>query len=392
MTEALPAPLTPPDCDLRDFPHMQLDVLRLRDSDLAAVPDPEVFRSAVLSWCVAWHQVPAGSLPNDDAALCRLLGFGRDIAGWQKVREAGALRGYVLCSDGRLYHRVVAEKAIDAWTKKRAQRDRTEAARVARLSQRQPQSMSHTQSQPLLQTKPPVTTSVTEEKPSVTEPVTSSVTASKGEGEGEERRREESLPSSLRSDGEAAPPSDPKTDLWRNGLATLKAITNQPEGPARKLLGKLVDLAKGEHSQLLAIIRRCEREAPDEPIPWLLAAAKKPAGKPPNGHDPTPQSHFDAWLARQKTEPGRYQGQILPAINGLIVSAQFERITDAIYQAGATMTERPNLDALAEWCQEDIPIAPWFVPTIRRVAASLREPVRSLAVFDAALRERRPAA
>lgn len=118
MTDLVPAPLTPPDCDLRDFAFMPLDVVRLRDSDMAAVLDAEIFRSAVLSWAVSWHQVPAASLPDDDAAIARLIGMGRDVKGWKKLRAAGALRGFVLCSDGRLYHRVVAEKAVESWEKK----------------------------------------------------------------------------------------------------------------------------------------------------------------------------------------------------------------------------------------------------------------------------------
>lgn len=127
MTE----PLVPAEVDLRDFPFMPLDVVRLRDSDIAAIPDAEAFRGAVLSWCVSWHQVPAASLPDDDAMLARLLGYGRDVKGWHKLRVAGALRGWVKCSDGRLYHPVVAEKATEAWQKKVAQRNRTEAARRA---------------------------------------------------------------------------------------------------------------------------------------------------------------------------------------------------------------------------------------------------------------------
>jgi hypothetical protein len=131
----LSAPMTPPDCDLRDFAFMPLDVVRLRDSDMAATPDAEVFRAGVLSWCVAWHQIPAGSLPDDDAAIARLIGMGRDVKGWKRLRAAGALRGFILCSDGRLYHDVVAEKALRSWEAKKAQRDRTEKARTARLSQ-----------------------------------------------------------------------------------------------------------------------------------------------------------------------------------------------------------------------------------------------------------------
>lgn len=110
-------PLTPPDCDLRDFAFMPLDVARLRDSDLAIQVGAEEFRAAVLLWCAAWHQVPAASLPDDDKALAALAGYGRVVAEWRKHRE-GALYGWVKCDDGRLYHPVVAEKARDAWLAK----------------------------------------------------------------------------------------------------------------------------------------------------------------------------------------------------------------------------------------------------------------------------------
>lgn len=136
MTETRPAPLAPAEVDLRDFAFMPLDVLRLRDSDLSCVEDAEVFRCAVLSWCVAWHQTPAASLPDDDTLLSRLLGFGRDVKGWKRIRAAGGLRGWIECDDGRLYHPVVAEKARDAWRGKLEQRWRTEAARVKKHNQR----------------------------------------------------------------------------------------------------------------------------------------------------------------------------------------------------------------------------------------------------------------
>lgn len=133
MTENLPEPLTPPDCDLRDFPYMPLDVGRLRDSDLAGHENPEVFRTSVISWCVAWHQLPAASLPDDDAKLARLFGLGRDIEGWQSIREAGGLYGWVKCGDGRLYHPIVAEKAVEAWAVAKKNKGRTAAATKARI-------------------------------------------------------------------------------------------------------------------------------------------------------------------------------------------------------------------------------------------------------------------
>ncbi len=127
-----PAPLVPAEVDLRDFGYMPLDVLRLRDSDLAALATGDEFKAAVLLWCVSWHQVPAASLPDDDRLLARYSGAG---AGWKKVREE-ALRGFVKCLDGRLYHPTVAEKANEAWAAKAAQRARTKAATEAREAKR----------------------------------------------------------------------------------------------------------------------------------------------------------------------------------------------------------------------------------------------------------------
>lgn len=120
MTE----PLTPPDCDLRDFPSMLLDVARLRDSTLASNESGDAFRAAVLLWAASWHQLPAASLPDDDQWIATTAGYalrGKIDRAWTKVR-AGALRKYVKCSDGRLYHPVVAEKALECWLSKLASR------------------------------------------------------------------------------------------------------------------------------------------------------------------------------------------------------------------------------------------------------------------------------
>ncbi|AUO26537.1 hypothetical protein C0058_11070 [Pseudomonas sp. NC02] len=99
------------------MPFMPLDVNRLRDSDLAIEATGEEFRAAVMLWCASWNQIPAGSLPNSDTALAAYAGFGRDVKGWKKVKN-GALRGFVECSDDRLYHSVVTEKAMDAWAER----------------------------------------------------------------------------------------------------------------------------------------------------------------------------------------------------------------------------------------------------------------------------------
>lgn len=133
-----PAPLVGADVDLRDFQYMPLDVQRLRDSDLASSETPEACWAAVLLWCASWHQVPAGSIPNNDMWLAKQCGYvsqGKVAPAWKKVR-IGALRGWVECTDGRLYHPVVAEKAMDSWTLKLKQRWRTELARIKKYNQR----------------------------------------------------------------------------------------------------------------------------------------------------------------------------------------------------------------------------------------------------------------
>lgn len=114
---------------------MPLHVARLRDSDLASEESAEACWYAVLLWAASWHQIPAASLPDNDAVLTKLIGLGKDVRTFRR-HKAGAMRGYVLCSDGRLYHPVVAEQAVIAWNSKLQQRWRTECARVKKHNQR----------------------------------------------------------------------------------------------------------------------------------------------------------------------------------------------------------------------------------------------------------------
>jgi hypothetical protein len=121
----LPAPMTPPGSDLRHFGDMPLEVDRVLRSALATIPNHEARWLNVVSWCVSWHEVPAASLPNDETQLAHRLGYGDNLRRFRAVVEAGGLRGWVLCSDGLLYHPVVAEKALEALGRK------TKATRAA---------------------------------------------------------------------------------------------------------------------------------------------------------------------------------------------------------------------------------------------------------------------
>lgn len=207
MADQLPEPLVPADVDLRDFGFMPLEVNRLLRSKawLKAKRKPELGFYMVNLWVGAWHEVPAGSMPDDDDVLADVAKC--DPAKWDKLREQ-VLHGWVRCSDGRLYHPVVAEKALEGWKAKQAQRQRTQAAREARL-QRQRQGQS---GQPTAPVTTPATKPVTV---SVTEPATENVTGSKGQGErqgqgqGERDSREEAAASAAARDPTPASGDDP---------------------------------------------------------------------------------------------------------------------------------------------------------------------------------------
>ncbi|WP_230948348.1 DUF1376 domain-containing protein [Burkholderia stagnalis] len=111
MTEA--TPLTPADCDLRDFGFMPVDVQRLLKSDTWILGSADERAAAISLWLNSWHQVPAASLPDNERVLEHLAG----AKSWKKVRDH-VLRGWVRCADGRWYHPVVAEKALEAWIEK----------------------------------------------------------------------------------------------------------------------------------------------------------------------------------------------------------------------------------------------------------------------------------
>lgn len=115
--QQLPAPLTPADCDVSSYEYMPLEGARLRKSRawLAAKRDPRLGFYMVNLWIAAWEETPAASLENDDdvladAAMC-------SPERWPELREQ-VMRGFRLCSDGRLYHELIACRALEAWLEK----------------------------------------------------------------------------------------------------------------------------------------------------------------------------------------------------------------------------------------------------------------------------------
>ncbi len=260
---------------------MPLDVARLRDSELASNETPEACWAAVQLWAASWHQVPAGSIPNDDKWLAKQTGYGRIVKEWIRVRT-GALRGWVECTDGRLYHAVVAEKAREAWKAKIEQRYRTEVARVKKHNQRHGTAHATPEFDTWLSLGRPQGhhLSVPGDKATSTRDNTGDK-PSKGKREGQGQGQGDS--SSVPSGTGGKPPliTDPDEIIFVYGLSLL-INAGTAEKQARSFLGGL----RKHHGDTALIdkLRECARAKPLQPLEWLAAAL------PPGGSTTKPNA------------------------------------------------------------------------------------------------------
>lgn len=339
----LPDPLTPPDCDLRDFAFMPLDVVRLRDSDLAVTAEADEFRCAVLLWCASWHQVPAASLPDDDKILAQYAGYGRVVKEWMKVRT-GALRGWIKCVDGRLYHPVVAEKANEAWLAKLRQRLKTECGRIKKHNERHPgANVAYPEFDAWMEAGCPTGQPlfVPSDNPPKSPGQDSNVSSekySKGQGEGQgqgqltsktqssssqastevgagqhrddddqprESKRVTAIVAMLRSEGIDATASAPIVLAWAADPRITKDVLTLAIERARKFKpGEEIWLSYLD-STVQTVLQKQSAPASLSPAPAQQAPARKPQGNDPKGTDET----YDEWQARVAAwEQARRQG------------------------------------------------------------------------------------
>ncbi|MFC0407938.1 hypothetical protein [Roseomonas elaeocarpi] len=268
----LPAPLTPADCDLRGYDFMPLFGHRLFGSVFDARATDAEFRAAVRLWWQAWQQCPAGSLPNDDGALAKLADFGRDVKGWLKVKS-NALHGFVLCSDGRLYHQLLCDQALEAYERRGTERDRKakwRAAKAAKAAAAQRDAAGTEQGSPA-------------DVPVLSRGTTTGRPADVPADRTEQNRTEEKEPS-LRSGhadgapevaGPAEPAPDPKAALFSEGLARLRRLTGQPREPAAKLLGRLLRDAGNNCALVSLVLAEAEDARPADPVSWIVASVSQ---------------------------------------------------------------------------------------------------------------------
>lgn len=283
--EPMPEPLTPPDCDLRGLAFMPLDVIRLMDSDMFARTTGDEFKAALALWCKSWTQVPAGSLPDDDRVLAYLSGAG---AKWKKVKPA-AIRNWVKCSDGRLYHPTVCEKAMEALPfrraheeKKSAEADRKKRERDDRKAmfevlreagQVPPYDTSTKDLRAMVQAlgAKPVTQPVTDKSVTPVTPVTRTVTAKTGTGTGT-LFPEEGKPSSAKPDVR-----DRNSMAWAYAVEVLTEV-GATEAEARSFFAGLLKRHKLQPGDMLPALAQAQANATPDPKSYLTAAAKRIAG------------------------------------------------------------------------------------------------------------------
>lgn len=242
----LPEPLVSADVDLRDFDYIPLYGDRLFNSDTWALCDADEKVAALRLWWRAWHEEPAGSLPNNDRLLAERAGYGVAVKAFLAIKE-NAMRGWTLCSDGRLYHPVVASIALDVWRTKKKKKAENAADRERKRLKRLAGHPAETEKCPEDKTEIP--------------PDIQSENPLKGKG-----RDKEVSGTDVPDGGAPSRASDPIKEIWDRGLAILGK-------ERRSLLGKYRQ-SYGDPIVLAAIVE-CENEMPSEPAAYFIACCER---------------------------------------------------------------------------------------------------------------------
>lgn len=277
MTDQLPAPLLPAEIDMRDYPEFPLEFTRLFKSDTWKRWNDRQRVVGLRLWCESWHQEPCATLPNQDSTLADLAGYGESPEGlraWLKIKDSVLTGGgWMLCSDGRWHHPVVAEKAIDKWrTKRRKVKDNAadaERKRLKRLAEKNARSAG----QP-------------EMSGAASAGHTADVHPDKRASEEEGKRTGREDPP---SEGAAAPPAlagdlldiplcmiriddgDWSKPLFRQALAWLAERAGKPPNALRGFVGKCLKAAGDNHKRVFDLVAQAQSSNIAEPQAWLIA-------------------------------------------------------------------------------------------------------------------------
>lgn len=289
-----PEPLIAANIDLRGMDFMPLKGDALFKSTTWVKASPEARCAALRLW---WHsfarEVPAGSLPDDDILLSDYAGYGGVMRAWRRIKDQ-AMRGWLLCSDGRWYHKVVCDLAVEAWK--------------GRVRNREKQRKFRERQTGVVTVTLPAETIAVPGNVTVTEGVTKpfrNARESEGELKKEEERKEvapdaAASPASrpdLSAPQADAEPADIRTAIFNQGLRWLMHATGSMEPTCRKFLGMLI----GQHGEqkLAAVLMAAQREKPVDPRAWMVKniARNEVVNGAQRGHKTKPNSPIVNFLA-----------------------------------------------------------------------------------------------
>lgn len=268
----------PADVDLRGYEFIPLFGDRLFGSETWIGIGPEAKLAAIQLWWRAYaKEVPASSLPDNDALLANYAGYGTQVKAWRRVK-AEAMRGFTLCTDGRWYHAFVAELALTAWKGRQQHQMRTLKARIAALEKRMVKAETDEDKAHLTSLLQPLRQALCDAlQPSVTDPC---YTPCDTVSEGEERERTERGEGKEKPKPRFAPPDWVPPDAWAAYVAMRKAIRKAMTPEAMELAIVRLDKLRGEGHDPRAVLEQSIFHS------WQGLFEIKPngAGKAPTGN------------------------------------------------------------------------------------------------------------
>lgn len=168
----------------------------------------------------------------------------------------------------------------------------------------------------------------------------------------------------------APDPENPRVMLWREGLAILRNLVDQPDGALRKLMGRLADAAGGDAGALLTVLREARDIRPADPVPWLIAACRVRRGE----DDPW---GLRAWMARA---PDALSPEAAQAVR----EAGYDALAEIMEATTIAPSCRPGYEPLIGWLLDERD--PASIAAVIGKLAGTSDRITSLRYFDAMVR------
>jgi hypothetical protein len=188
--------------------------------------------------------------------------MGREIKAFRKIKSV-ALHGFCKCSDGRLYHKFLAPKAIEAWDRRLREKERKAKWRQSRG---QDKDVSGTGTETGTDTGQPV---------GQRRDVPADRRGEERTGTGEDSELKERKNGRTGAAAAASPPEvlTPKDRLWRDGPTAIGALAEQPPAKFRSVIGGWLKANTAE--QVLAAIAKAQAERTIDPVPYIAACLSR---------------------------------------------------------------------------------------------------------------------